>query len=88
MYFVYMIKNSGNKLYIGVTTNPHRRVNYHNGKRGASFTKYISDFRIVFLEKYKNLALARQREIQLKKWSRVKKEFLIKRYKQGLKTTM
>ena len=81
-----MIKNSANKLYIGITENPEDRVNYHNNKRGAKYTKYTSNFKIVFLEKYSTLAEARQREIQLKKWSRVKKEFLIERYQQGLQT--
>ena len=88
MYFVYMIKNSVNKLYIGITENPQNRVNYHNSKRGAHFTKYIPDFKIVFLEKHETLIIARQREIQLKKWSRSKKEFLINMYKEGLETKM
>lgn len=86
MYYLYMIKNSVDKLYIGITKNPYDRVNYHNSKRGAHFTKYIPDFKIVFLEKYDNLTIARQREIQLKKWSRIKKEFLINKYNQGLET--
>ena len=86
MYFVYMIKNSANKLYIGITENPKQRLETHNSKRGASFTKYICDFRIVFLEKYDNLTIARKREIQLKKWGRIKKEFLIDKYNQGLET--
>ena len=46
MYFVYMIKNSANKLYVGITQNPNERVVYHNNKRGAKFTKYIPDFEI------------------------------------------
>ena len=86
MYFVYMIKNSTNKLYIGITQNPSERLFYHNSLRGAKFTKYISDFRIVFLEEYPTLADARKREIQLKKWRREKKEMLIKRYQNGLTT--
>ena len=86
MYFVYMIKNSSNKLYIGITEDPDSRVNYHNSKRGAHFTKYIPDFKIVFLEEYKTLAESRRREIQLKKWSRIKKDFLIDKYRQGLNT--
>ena len=48
----------------------------------------FSDFRIVFLEKYPNLTSARQREIQLKKWSRGKKEFLIDKYRQGFETKL
>ena len=50
MHFVYMIKNSAEKLYVGITENPEDRVVYHNQKRGAKFTKYIPDFKIVFLE--------------------------------------
>ena len=88
MYFVYMIRNSANKLYIGVTEDPDARVRYHNQKRGAQFTKRIPTFEIVLLEKYKTLAEARQREIQIKKWRREKKEMLIERHKQGLSTKM
>lgn len=63
MYFVYMLKNSVNKLYIGITKNPDERVIYHNQKRGAKFTKYIPDFKTVFLEQYETLTEARKREI-------------------------
>jgi putative endonuclease len=86
MVFVYMIKNSIGKIYIGITQNPEERVAYHNQKRGAQFTKYIPNFTIVFLEQYENLTQARGREIQIKKWRRDKKEFLIERYKNGLET--
>ena len=86
MNYVYMIKNSNDKLYVGITTNPENRVAYHNQKRGAKFTKYISDFKIVFLEKYETLTKARKREIQIKKWRREKKEMLIKIYNDRLET--
>lgn len=83
-----MIKNSANKLYVGITQDPKERLSYHNAKRGAKFTKYIPDFKIVFLETYQTAAQARQREIQIKKWRRDKKDILIQRYKQGLNTKM
>lgn len=86
MYFVYMIKNSADKLYIGITKNPQKRVEYHNQKRGAKFTKYIPTYKIVFLEQYTSLAEARTREVQIKKWNRGKKEILIERYQKGLET--
>ncbi|MBI4118134.1 MAG: GIY-YIG nuclease family protein [Parcubacteria group bacterium] len=88
MYFVYMMKNSINKLYVGITQNPDARARHHNEQRGAKFTKYKTDFGIVFLEKYTTLAEARKREIQIKKWRREKKENLIERYSQGLPTKM
>ena len=86
MYFVYMIRNSANKLYVGITENPGLRLEYHNQQRGAQFTKRIPAFRIVFLEKHLTLSNARQREIQIKKWRREKKEILIQRYLNGLPT--
>ena len=72
-----MIKNSIGKLYVGITENPVDRISYHNQKRGAKFTKYVPDFNIVFLEQYRTLAEARKREIQIKKWRRERKKFLL-----------
>lgn len=86
MNFVYMIKNSYDDLYIGITDNPEKRLKYHNENRGALFTKRQSKFKIVFLEQYENLAQARKRELQIKKWNRDKKEILIQRYNIGLET--
>ena len=92
MFFVYMIKNSADKLYVGISENPQERVIYHNSKQGARFTAStslstgLSDFKIVFLEKYPTLTEARQREIQIKKWRREKKEMLVERFKKGLPT--
>ena len=86
MYFVYMIKNADNKLYVGITQNPEQRIIYHNKNRGAIFTKDQEYFTIVFLEKYQNLIKARQREIQIKKWRRDKKDNLIERYRKNLPT--
>jgi putative endonuclease len=88
MYFVYMIKNSFDDLYIGVTDNPERRLSEHNSKRGANFTKSDYLFRVVFLETHSSLASARKREVQIKKWRRDKKEMLITRYKNGLPTKL
>ena len=81
MHFVYMIKNSVGKLYVGISENPEERLAYHNQKRGAKFTKHITTFKIVFLETYSTLAEARKREIQIKKWRREKKEALVERYR-------
>lgn len=88
MYYVYMIKDKYNNLYIGVTNNPIRRLSEHNSKRGASYTKKRCDFYIVFLEEYETLAQAREREVQIKKWRRDKKEKLISLYENGLDTRL
>jgi len=81
-----MIKNANSKLYIGISKNPEERIQYHNTKQGALFTKTKDEFAIVFSEKYETLVEARKREVQIKKWRREKKEMLIKRYQTGLQT--
>ena len=67
MSFVYIIKNSADKLYVGITDDPQQRLSEHNSQRGAHYTSRIPTYKIVFLEEYKNLAKARKREIQIKK---------------------
>ena len=81
-----MIRNKGNKLYIGVTKNPASRIYDHNRKAGSQFTENNPSFGIVFLEKYTDLAQARKREIQIKKWRRDKKDELVRKYSLGLET--
>jgi len=87
MPYVYIIRNNANKLYVGVSLNPAQRLEDHNKKHGADFTK-DGKFQIIFLEEYTTLPEARKREIQIKKWRRDKKEFLINRYKQGQTTKL
>jgi len=88
MCFVYMIKNSANKLYVGVSDDPQQRLHEHNTERGAQYTSRIPTYKIVFLEKYPTMPEARKREVQIKKRRREKKEVLILRYSDGLETMM
>ncbi len=85
MFYVYMVKNNSNKLYIGISRNPNFRLKEHNTQRGSVFTK-SGNFNLVFQEEYPTLVEARQREIQIKKWRRDKKEALFHRYQKGLPT--
>ncbi len=88
MYFVYMLKNAKNQLYVGVTKNIEKRLQYHSTNKGANFTKYKNRFGCAFIERYETLAEVRKREVQIKKWRRDKKEFLIEKYSQGLETKL
>jgi len=80
-----MIKDSNDRLYVGITYDVEKRLATHNRKAGALFTSK-SKFHLVFKEEYETLAQARKREIQIKKWRREKKEMLILRYSNGLTT--
>lgn len=78
-FYVYILRNSSNKLYIGQTNNIHSRVNQHITKdwKSAKFTKDNTDFKLVYSEEYNTRVEAMHREMQLKGWSRAKKDALI-----------
>ena len=86
MYYVYMLKNSYDDLYVGISEKPNKRLVAHNKNQGANFTKNNKNFALVFLEEYGTLTEARKREMQIKKWRRDKKEFLIEKYFKKLET--
>ena len=73
MHFVYILRTLGNALYVGVTKN----VAQHNSGKGAKWIKADRGAQLVCSESYLTLSSARKREVQLKKWSRAKKEALI-----------
>jgi putative endonuclease len=77
MYFLYILRTSSNTLYIGVTENLDQRISAHKSGKGAEWIKAHPGARLVYRESHATLSSARKREIQLKKWSRAKKEALI-----------
>ena len=65
-------------LYIGVTNNLEIRVAQHNeGNDPKAFTYSRRPLVLVHSESFVSILKAIDREKQLKKWSRVKKEALI-----------
>lgn len=77
-FYLYILRNSRNKLYIGQTDNLLKRLKRHQQSDGAKFTKENkNDFRLVYFEEYFTRKEAMNRELQIKKWSRIKKEVLI-----------
>jgi putative endonuclease len=79
MYFVYIIRTLDDTLYIGVSGRLGQRVGSHKSGKGAEWIKAHPGARLVYAESYATLSGARQREIQLKGWTRAKKEALIAR---------
>ncbi len=76
MYYLYILRCSDNSLYCGQTNNLKRRIEEHNfGKlKSAKYTKGRRPVKLVYSERYKTIQEAMQREIEIKKWSKVKKE--------------
>jgi putative endonuclease len=78
-YFVYMLTNADRQtvLYIGITNNLERRAGEHSLGWGSAFARKYTAHKLVYFEAYADPRSAIEREKQLKKWSRPKKEALI-----------
>lgn len=79
-YFVYITTNPGKSvLYIGVTNDLFTRMQQHYENRGKSNTfaeKYFC-YKLIYWERFQYISDAIDREKELKKWRRTKKEELI-----------
>ncbi len=74
---VYILRCADATYYVGSTTDVAARVAAHNAGRGARFTACRRPVVLVHAEPFDTMDEARQREIQIKKWSRAKKDALI-----------
>ena len=79
MYYLYIVRSSDDRLYIGITENLNQRIKQHQSGNGAMYTKNFFGARLVYFEKYKRRIEVESREKQIKRWTRAKKEALIKR---------
>ena len=78
-YYIYILLCSDNSYYIGVTNNIRVRLEQHqNGVHSKSYTYNKRPVELIYSEEYIDIKQAIEREKQLKKWSRAKKEALIK----------
>ena len=76
-WYFYIVRCKDNSLYSGITTDVNDRVREHNSGNGAKYTLYRRPVTLVYIERFNNVSKARKREIQVKGWSRIKKERLI-----------
>lgn len=77
-FFVYLARCNDSSLYTGSCVDIHKREAKHNKGAGAKYTKQRLPVKIVYSEEIATLTEARQREAQIKKWSKTKKENLTK----------
>jgi putative endonuclease len=78
-YFTYMVASRSRTLYVGVTGNLLKRVFEHKWKERGGFTERYRCDRLVWFERYQDIAKAITREKQLKRWGRDKKIVLIEK---------
>ncbi|MFC1622638.1 GIY-YIG nuclease family protein [Patescibacteria group bacterium] len=76
-FYVYIMVSISGVLYVGVTNNLIKRVWEHKNDKADGFTKKYKCHKLVYYEFYQYVDNAINREKQIKKWNRKKKEFLI-----------
>ena len=76
--YVYILKCSDNTYYTGVTSNLSQRIFQHeNGVFQDCYTFNRRPVLLVFYAEFTDITIAIQKEKQIKKWSRAKKEALL-----------
>ena len=77
-YYVYLLTNWNNQvMYVGVTNDLERRIYEHRNKLVDGFTKKYNVEKLVYFETVSDVLAAIEREKQIKKWRREKKNQLV-----------
>ena len=75
-WYVYILECGDGFYYTGVTWNIEVRMEQHKSGKGSKFTVKHGFKRLCYVEEFTNINQAREREHQLKDFSRKKKEAL------------
>jgi Predicted endonuclease containing a URI domain len=77
-YYVYFLTNWNNKvIYVSVTNDLNRRIYEHKNKLISGFTKKYNLNKLVYFEETCDINAAINREKEIKKWRREKKDILV-----------
>lgn len=77
-WFVYIIECLDASYYVGRTWRVDLRFDQHISGLGGKYTAKHGVKRLAYVEEYENFEEACLREAQLKRWTKEKKEKLIK----------
>jgi putative endonuclease len=72
-WHVYIIKCSDETLYTGIAKDLNKRLEVHNSKKGAKYTRGRTPVRLIYAEPHPDRSSAGKREMEIKKLSRSEK---------------
>ena len=78
MHYVYILRCADDTLYTGWTTDLEKRIQAHNGKKGAKYTKSRTPVSLFYYEEFESKSDALKREAAIKKLPRSSKLLLKK----------
>ncbi len=77
-FYVYIMASESGTLYVGFTNCIESRVREHKNDLIDGFTKKYQCYKLVYFEDHQYVLNAIEREKQIKRWRREKKQDLIK----------
>ena len=83
---VYILQCGDGTLYTGISNNLEKRIQAHNRKRGARYTRSRLPVTLVYQEEAGSRSLASRRENVIKKLTRTQKFALIADQKKSYST--
>ena len=78
-WYVYIAEAANGRYYTGITPYPEARIVKHNRGEGSQMARQQGPFVLIYKSQpFSTKSEARKKEMQIKGWSRNKKEKLIK----------
>jgi putative endonuclease len=77
MWYVYILECSDLTLYTGISNDVEKRIDTHNKKKGAKYTKTRTPVKLVYQQSFETKSLAAKEEWRIKQLTRNKKILLI-----------
>lgn len=78
MAYTYILKCADGSYYTGSTRNLELRMDQHVHGEADSYTRVRRPVRLVYFQEFDNIGEAFAAEMQVKGWSRAKKEALVR----------
>ena len=78
IFVVYFLRLRSGVLYVGASADLEQRLDAHASGQAGRTTRLDPPISLLRFEAYPSFSAARRREAQLKRWSRAKKEALLR----------
>ena len=77
MWYVYILECSDLTLYTGISNDVEKRIETHNNKKGAKYTKTRTPVKLMYQQTFETKSLAAKEEWRIKQLTRIQKISLI-----------
>ncbi|MCK5580131.1 MAG: GIY-YIG nuclease family protein [Candidatus Omnitrophica bacterium] len=81
VFFVYIVKCKHGTYYTGYTNDLEKRIKTHNeGRAGAKYLRGKGPVKLSYVKQYKYFRCAIKHEAAIKRFTRLEKEKIVKKY--------